>query len=503
MHASKKLAKAIFFAMLLSVLPASTHAQESNVYQITCGDFRYTIHRVLDGFQIAVQDGSRIRTIFYTDIFGSTIETRAVAHVVQGCVGDRMAIHSVSYPGRYSQDNAIELIDPSGPSLRIQHVGTNTTVSYRISPAPSYSGPPPNTQLMDLLNRPTVDWSLDRVTVVQKNQISPEKADFLNDNRYAVFDARAGIVFKRANSNWNTVVARDALVCDGISYVLYEKQFADAINSPTEYPAVQYVIEKSGIGGHRLIPIPWKDHSWRYSLAPPQLLRCNGTRASMFVDSEESSGEFPRILVFSGDEAFIDMRDTRHAINADGSDYFNEYGFFRTAKIQYTPTGVEGTTTVMQLLNDGRVIERRPVFFRDIRVYPIGTSMEFTLDPRNPSQTMVIVHTSSVTEDDLPTTSFYVEQQGSYVQVDRSRLEWRHVRESYKDVTSLYVTPQQGKMVVKSWFLKESAVLHDFGRASVHQRWQRIGPLELDGTRKIWYGVTVNGQVQTWKVVVQ
>ncbi|MFH1077773.1 MAG: hypothetical protein V1745_00610 [Patescibacteria group bacterium] len=73
----------------------------------------------------------------------------------------------------------------------------------------------------------------------------------------------------------------------------------------------------------------------------------------------------------------------------------------------------------------------------------------------------------------------------------------------YVQMTGLYVAAERDGLVLRSFYLKKPMLLHGLTGTSFVLDWYRIGPLEKDGTRKVWYGFTANGATQTWQAIVR
>jgi hypothetical protein len=350
---------------------------------------------------------------------------------------------------------------------------------------------------------------------VRQHLVQPEKSDLLHSKQYAVF-AQNGAELRNTSSNWNTTVALDSRVCaNGIAYVLYEKQFAEEDTETSAYPAKQYVIERSGEGRRSIVPIPHVDGDWRdpdRSLEAPLFGDCFDRNVGLLVNGN--------IVMITPHDSHVDYRASDRTMttyqyetgeSSEGPYQYRhdytirkaDYGYWIPGRIYRTADSVEGSADISFLSAGGSSFKRKPVFFRDIRQYPVNTTMTFLLDPQDYLKVIVELSVPSTVKDQSDTVTYFKETNHVYQETTKEGLSWETPFPWDNRFTPLYVSAEQNAIVVKSYFFEQSLMLHAFpGRSPVLQ-WYRVGPLERDGTRKVWYAFTVNGHTQTWFAVVK
>ncbi|MBU0540236.1 hypothetical protein KKF59_01015 [Patescibacteria group bacterium] len=486
-----------FFVMLMGVwilsfsIPVVAAQVTSSDTFKKCGAYSYNIKRVVDGFQIRVTDGARVRTMFYRDVISGNGVTGSESNVMSECEGSSLVFLDRTY-GKYSQSYTVKFLDPTQDSLRINALDTVTSVNYGTVEMKSKN----IAQIDAIMSKPQDKWEILKTELVQKQRIPAEKSDMLNDQSYYVFDGKGGITRKMSKSLWNTTLAEGVVVCDnGIAYILYAKQFADIFDASSTRPAVQYVIERSGDGNRKLIPIPFVDGSWGsygWNDLSVGFGACIGENASVFVNE--------RVSIVSGKTIFVDHKNptTSLAPSYFGNSYYSVENIWR-----YPDGSIKGDATIKTLNPDGTVTEKKPVFFQDLRKFSVGTSMQFRKDPRDESKIVVRIAQPRDNYDEPQVVKYYLESSGIYSEVSRVESEWKWPNYADDYMTPLYVSAEKNMLVVKSFFLKKPMLLHVLPTENFTLLWQRIGPLELDGTRKVWYAFKINGKTQTWLATVR
>lgn len=489
----------------------STHAenQVSNQTVLTCGKYRYDVNRYVDGFLINVTDDSRTRTMFYRDPFASrsaygeeissVMYTQPYSSVIRECSDDALPIANRSI-GKYGYGNKINLIDPTQNALRSKELGTQWSSKFTeiIETTPADAA----AQMDLLLSKPKDVWAVTRTNLVRKQPIPAEKSDGLNDKSYYMFDAKGNVVRKTATSAWNTTLATDSVECtNGVTYVLYAKHFAEANTASSTSPAIQYMIERSGDGKRMLIPVPYADGSWRVPGYDPMPYfgRCFGKSAGIYARG--------RVSIVSDKTPFVSYLNPKTSIAADYSNselYFDGSAYYDEGIIWLNEIGIQGDASLLTLNANGTVTKRKPVFFRDLRQYPVGSGMKFRKDPKDPKKIVVLLSIYN-NNPDLTVVKYFLESSGTYTEVSRSEQEWVPREYNWDETgTPLYVSADTDMLTVRSFFLEKPMLLHGFLPGTAYTLlWHRVGPLEQDGTRKIRYAFTSNGRIQTWLAVVR
>ena len=508
----------LFLGVFLSnALPFGVRAEtmSPNMAVQVCGAYRYDVERVIDGLLIKVTDGARVRSLFHRDVsadYGSQKTS-----VISGCDGISLALVEYDLIERYSHNETVFVIDPSGREPQRKNVGivtknANTTIDPEVF-VPEHE----TERLKSFLSHPRMEQPVANPSLVYKKHIQVEKVDFLNDRRYAAFAQDGRVVYGTASSNWNTTVALDSRVCaNGTTYVLYAKMFANGETEFTStYPSNQYLIERSGKGHRTLIPIPYVQDAWR-SLdtypGVPELGRCFGEHVGLFFDK--------KILIVSPQTTSIDYLNPRTSLDTyapepSSSDQVSSRimnlqdirvspaGYWIPGRILRGNEGVRGSGAILLLNTQGSVTRLRPAYYRDMRQYPVDTQMNFFLDPQGGKNTTVqlILPGSDAHGDEVE--SYHEETNGIYHEVARNDAHWQKRVYTKYPFTPLYVSADKGGLTIKSHFLKQPMLLHGLPNTPYSLQWYRVGPLELDGTRKVWYAFSVNGNTQTWFAVVR
>ncbi|MBU1032552.1 MAG: hypothetical protein ABII13_04400 [Patescibacteria group bacterium] len=506
-----KIYKPILVALMIAIAGvfasfSFAESQPDNLKVYTCGKYRIEATRIVDGFHFKITDGDRVRTVFYNDpnARGGSYEDHAV--LLTECYGDSVAIRD-TYSSRYHRNYIIHLINPNNDPLQIRLLGERTIELYRPSQPVESTEPVQATALMDdLLSKETDPWPVIKSELVSKKQIPNQEKDILNDRSFYVFDDNGGIETRTADSNWNTTIAKNrtsAMVCDNVAYVLYEKRFASDNTATSTFPAIQYIIERSGDGPRKLIPVPYVDGYWneaRFTFYP-WFNRCFGKNVIFHTND--------RLTLISKDTNFTDYFNPKISIKADSTvkwDFFNGQ-YYNPGKIEFTDKGVEGSSIVSILKQDGSTRDRSPVYFRNIREYPLNTTMEFRIDPVAHDKIIVVVKQPCDDCDNYSKTSYFLETDGVYEQITREEIQWdwNEVDKTFSlRATPIYISAEKGAIALRGQTLDEPMFLHGFPKDMEYElNWYRIGPLEFNGTRKIWYSFTVDGKTQTWEARVQ
>lgn len=496
----------VFSFVFGSLAQAATLPFNTTVH--VCGDFHFDIMRVVDGFQIKVTDGARVRTIFHNDVFGASMINPMVSSINTGCYGKSLAIVD-RISSKYGSSATVSLLDPSLDPLQIKELGTRryASVAFESSHDPITIPPQASAQMDELLSREADPWYITRTGLVSKKSAVVEKSDMLNDRSYYVFDGQGGIVRRLANSSWNTVAAKDVMVCGGVAYVLYAKELAEINTATSSYPAEQYIIERSGQGTRKLIPVPYKDGAWKdlnkYQVnnlyVRPYFGRCFGEAVSLFNQY--------RITMVSGTSRFANFLDPRFSI-ADWDPktgvkaYSYQNGYFTPGKIWSDANSVQGSSVIKTLDANGRVIKIKPPYFKNIKSFDAGTMMEFGLDPEYPDKAAVSLTEFCRSCAVTLVKSFYRQTNKGYEKIPGGDSFWIDAESVKANMTPLYLQADNTGISVRSYFLNQPMLLHGIA-SKFSLLGYRIGPLERDGTRKIWYTFKADGRVQRWMAVVR
>ena len=493
--------KQLIFATLIFVsavaLTPAAHAQNLgfNVSRHVCGKYTFDVTRVVDGFQIRVADGVRTRMTFYPDVYQNQTPYFRSSSIISGCYGNDLAISKKGI-AKYYSNQTINLIDPTGTYLQ-----TKTLASRDNFASPPVTTPLSASSTMDtLLSQPTDPWSITRPGLVSKQRIAPELPSILNDKSYFVFNNKGGITRKTAASNWSTTFAQGSTICNGnVSYVVYAKKFADADSSTSTFPAVQYIVERSTPGSRKLIPVPYADGAWRDPMKSITAYfgSCFGENVGFFTN-------YTNVSMLSGKTAFVNYLNPKKSINTLNSIFETATGYYQPGLVwsQTDSSGrvtYNGDATIRILNSTGTVTTRKPLFFQDIHSYPVWTNMEFRLDPKDPAAVDVVRLLQPTNDSSNPVTiSYFQAMSGTYQAVTRDEYtDWKPPVYQWQDATPLYLSADKGALTVRSYFLTQSMLLHNFPNTQYTLLWNRIGPLEQDGTRKIWYAFKSNGVTQT------
>ena len=496
------------FAVIFAFLPSATKAAQT-ITTRDCGPYHYDIRRITDGFFVTVTDSGHVRTILYRDVIGPSSVFGSKSNVITGCADASLAfVDALNY--KYGKSDVVKAIDPTGTYLRLVTIGWQSTswigdLSNRIKISPASSA----SLITELLSRPTENWIVERTELVGKTPTAIESANMLNDRSFYVFDGKGGYIKKTANSSWNTTQAIDTALCsNGTTYVLYQKMFAET-NTPTStFPNVQYIVERSGNGPRTLIPVPYVDGSWQAEMLGASIFSqnkpiyfgsCMGASASLNVHWRVMTAnpiEFKyttRVAMITPTTTVIDYINPSRSIEAG---YKAANSIISQGALHYYPSsGITGSSIISELHADGTVTQRKPIYFRDITSYGDGVSFYFRLDPIEPSRITLAVKTWSGPNESY---KYYMETNGVYQEVDRSENSWATSEVFAEQGTHLYLSADKDMITVRSFYLAKPMLLHYLPNTAYTLNWYRIGPLELDGTRKVWYELTVHGKKEMW-----
>lgn len=483
-------------AICLVFLPNRAQALGYNETAHVCGAYHFNVLRVVDGFQIRVSNGGKTRSLFYVDSFIDG--GKKYSSVISGCIDDALAIIDRT-SGKYDEGLTVNLIDPTQNALQIRKLASRNRNTAQPSPTVVTTPADASSTLDILLAQPTDPWDITRPGLVKKQRIASEASNWLNDQSYFVFDAHGGMMKKTTNSTWHTSIATDSIQCDRVSYVMYKKEFADMNTVTSTHPAEQYIIERTTPTSRAFIPIPRPDGDWRARPADPTpyFRECFGQNAALTIMN--------RMTMVTPKATFVDGFSPRTSIEPEfRNGTYYQGGSIWLDKDASGSVAVRGDATLRILHADGSITNRKPVFFRDIHQYEYPTSMEFRLDPTEKTAINVIltqVHPGNNTE-----TAVFQEHGGSYQSIDRDpHMNWsdRDIFRFNLQPTPLYVSAENTKLALKSYFLTSSLLLHNLPNTKYTLLWNRVGPLEQDGTRKIWYSFRDKGMTQTWLATVR
>lgn len=491
-----------FFAVFFILLPVATMASQVTTTR-DCGAYHYDIRRITDGFFVTAVDYGRTRTILYRDVIAPSSLPGDTTNVISGCADASLAfVHSVRY--RYGSSQTVDVIDPTGPYLRIVTIGTKTTSTVGDPNTRVSVSPVEREQLInELLSRPTEYWTIEHTELVTKSRTAVESPNILTDKSFFVFDGKGGYIKRNADSSWNTVLAVDTAFCaNGTTYVLYEKIFHEWNTSTSTSPNIQYVIERSGNGPRTLIPVPYVDRSWQSSINGSSVFSsshgfaefgaCMGANASVIVRADRATSA-NRVTLITPQTTFVDYMSPARSIEAG---YIDANGMFSPGRLYYNPnSGVTGSSVISELHPDGTVTQRKPLYFRDITSYANGALYDFRRDSTDPSRITVVVEVWSGPEQGI---AYYMETDGAYLPVRRQSTSWRSIWGADNSGTGLYLSAEKDMITVNSFYLSKPMLLHYLPNTAYTLNGYRIGPLELDGTRKIWYELTVHGKKEMW-----
>ncbi len=487
---------------LFCAAPALAADSAPNATQRVCGAYRYDIQRIVDGFLIKVTDAERVRQMFYQDIFNVQNIFPTRTHFLSQCQGTTL-IAEQSASSTHGDMVNLQQLDPTKPKLAFTDIFTRET-----DPSGTITDTPTSTsELEALLATPTDGWSNPSPTLITKIRI-PTQNDFAADRSYFIFSADHKSVIKKSTpSYWNNAWAQDSITCNGVTYTLYDKRFAENDTTTSTYPADQFVIERSTKQGSKLIPVPYTDGYWKkFKSLFPALGNCYGKNIAVQVQSaienvDGSLNDIDQVTLISDKTAFVDYLNPKTSI---AYDLVTNHLYYKAGLIWHATDGIKGDATITTLNTDGSVTRKKPPFFQNLMDYPVGSSMEFRKDPQNDSNVAVILMQSSSTDVLQPRTqSKFVETSGEYI--ESPNLVWNDAYANFHwgmQSSPLYLSSEKTGLVVKSYPTPISLLLHGTGGKDYHLEWYRIGPLEADGSRKIRYAINIDNKIQTWSAVL-
>ena len=498
-------------ALFLVALPASAADAVPSSSSHDCGKYHYAIQRAVDGFSIRVTDGARSRSIFYPNVYASdSVYQHPLAEIVSRCSGDNLLIADYAY-GRYGHSTRLSLIDPTKDELTFREAAglyANTATS-NASSGTSTTGE--YDKYTDFFSAPVDGLSVKSAKLVSKSRIASQN-DALNDRSFYVFSG-SGTVKRLADSSWNTTLARSVANCpDGTSYTLYEKQFAERNTADSKFPASQFIVERVFKGVRKLMPIPYIDSFWKYPGATLNVSfkGCYGgnmvldVRDGFFWSVMENRKPFDSMTMLTSQTQYADylnpkksiMSSVVNLIQYDGANYY------QSGHLERVTQGIDGSAVIRTLLADGSIKVTTPIYFKSLLYYPVGSGMFFSKYPLDRNKIVIELSPAAGSKSE-----YYIYQNGAYVDADiagvRTVIPDRAMEDGFSNFTPFYISPAKEGLAFKSYFVPQGLLLHGTGNTRFQLKWQRVGPLEKDGTRKIWYSMTLNGRPQTWLATVR
>ncbi|MFA4954148.1 MAG: hypothetical protein WC641_02460 [Patescibacteria group bacterium] len=498
-------------ALFLVVSPAFAADAVPSSSSHDCGKYHYAIQRAVDGFSIRVTDGARSRSIFYPNVYASgSVYRHPLSEIVSNCSGDYLVIADYSY-GKFGNITRLSVIDPTKEKLSFREVA-NLSLEY-VSQDRAYATTTTGEyeKYVDFFSAPVDGLSIKGAELVSKSRIASQN-DALNDRSFYVFSG-SGTVKRLADSNWNTTLARSVANCpDGTNYTLYEKQFAERNTAESKFPASQFLIERVSKGVRKLMPIPYIDGFWKYPGATLNVSfkGCYGgnmvldVRDGFFWSVMENRKPFDSMTMLTTQTQYADYVNPKKSISSSVVNLIQYDGanYYQSGHLERVTQGIQGSAVIRTLLADGSIKVTAPNYFKSLLYYPVGSGMFFSKYPLDRNKVVIELSPAAGSKSE-----YYIYENGAYVDADvagvRTVIPDRAIQDGFSFFTPFYISPAKEGLALKSFFVPQGLLLHGTGKTKYQLKWQRVGPLEKDGTRKIWYSMTLNGKPQTWLATIR